>query len=261
MTTFQDLQAEHEALLNRHEAPADPAQFWSDVQRFIDRVRVDAEQIPAPRERDQLRAILRFWASYVFDKTGSYPDTTLRPAMGGESSKAANVEGSAPPTKPPTPTESSQRPSVIWGIAALAVVAVVVAVIALGVSNRSASGPQTGNTEFVPVKTPDASVNVLATAEPPSAPTLEIQWTILTTGPSPFDPNVWATRLQLSATGGNGSYIFWVNGVRLPDVSDNQFTVEGTGCESKKPVVGVTSGGQATSLELIIQSPLNCPQP
>jgi hypothetical protein len=42
MTTFQDLQAQHEALLNRHEAPADPTQFWADVQSFIDRVRNDA---------------------------------------------------------------------------------------------------------------------------------------------------------------------------------------------------------------------------
>jgi hypothetical protein len=260
MTTFQDLQAEHEALLNRHEAPADPAQFWADVQHFIDHIRIEAQYISAPRERDQLRAILRFWSSYVFDKTGTYPDTTLRPAMNADSSKAASTGSSVPPTKPPTPTPPPppHRTSAIWGIAALAVVAVVVAVIALRASGGTAVMP---SGSFVPIKTPDASVNVVATAESPSAPTLEIQWSILTTGPSPFDPNVWATRLQLSATGGNGSYIFWVNGVRLPDVSDNQFTVEGTGCESKKPVVGVTSGGQATSLELIIQSPLNCPQP
>ncbi len=85
----------------------------------------------------------------------------------------------------------------------------------------------------------------------------QITWNILTAGPSPFDPNVWVTRLQLTATGGNGTYIFWVNGVRLLDVSDNQYTVEGEGCNPEKPVVGVTSGGQATSLELIIQSPLD----
>jgi hypothetical protein len=85
---------------------------------------------------------------------------------------------------------------------------------------------------------------------------VELLWQDLTGGPSPFDPNAWAVRIQLSATGGNGAYIFWVNGVRLPDISENQFTVEGKGCEPEKPVVGVTSGGQATSLELVIQSPL-----
>jgi len=48
----------------------------------------------------------------------------------------------------------------------------------------------------------------------------------------------------------------------LPDVGNNQFTVEGEGCDPKKPVVGVTSDGKATSLELVIQSPLkDCQQP
>ena len=90
----------------------------------------------------------------------------------------------------------------------------------------------------------------------------EIESNILTAGPSPFDPAVWVTRLQLTATGGNGTYIFWVNGQRLPDTGDNQFTVEGSGCNPEKPIVGVTSGGLATSLELIIPSPLpGCPQP
>ncbi|HTP11574.1 MAG TPA: hypothetical protein VMP08_25145, partial [Anaerolineae bacterium] len=92
MTTFQDLQAEHEALLNRHEAPTDPEQFWADVQHFIEHVRIAAESISTPRERDQLRAILRFWASYVYDKTGAYPDTTLRPALN------KNASTSPPPS-------------------------------------------------------------------------------------------------------------------------------------------------------------------
>jgi hypothetical protein len=140
MTTFQDLQAEHEALLNRHEAPADPAQFWADVQHFIDRIRIEAEHIPTPRERDQLRAILRFWASYVYDKTGSYPDTTLRPAMNAESSKAASIESSVPPPEAPipTPTPPPHRSPVVWGIAALACVAIFIAVMAL-VAPRNAS--------------------------------------------------------------------------------------------------------------------------
>lgn len=266
MTTFQDLQAEHEALLKRHEASEDTEQFWTDVQHFIDHVRSAAPDISAPRERDQLRAILRFWASYVYDKTRTYPDTNLPPARNAPSFKGANVESSILSTKPPTPTPDKppHRSPLVWAIAALAVVAVVAIIFgatALGTSIQSA-GVVPPATRFVPVNTPDASVNVPATSESSTAFTLRLQWNVLTAGPSPFDPNVWATRLQLGATGGNGTYIFWVNGARLPDVSDNQFTVEGTGCESKKPVVGVTSSGQATSLELIIQSPLpNCPQP
>jgi hypothetical protein len=130
----------------------------------------------------------------------------------------------------------------------------IVLIILVSVIANNPSSTQTG------VKPPDNTAHVVATAEPFSP--LAIQWRILTTGPSPFDPNVWAVKLQLSATGGNSSYIFWANGVHLPDISNNQFTVEGKGCEPEKPIVGVTSGGQATSLELIIQSPLpDCPKP
>jgi hypothetical protein len=253
MTTFQDLQAEHEALLKRHETPADPAQFWADVQHFIERVRIDAEDISAPRERDQLRAILRFWASYVYDKTGSYPDTTMRPAMHTDVSQSAKPASAIPPLKPPAPPP--QRAPLGWAIAALALIAIVVAAIAYGRSIQPMTAAPEA-TEFAPVSTPGSSVTVDITVQPPVARRLEIQGSVLTAGPSPFDPNVWTARLQLTATGGNGTYIFWVNGVRLPDISDDQFTVEGTGCEPQKPVTGVTSGGQATSLELVIQSPL-----
>jgi hypothetical protein len=253
MTKFEELQAAHERLLEQSKAPEDVTVFVDEVQREIQNMCVAAEDVPAPRERDQLRAILRFWASYVYDHTGTYPDTTPRPAKHAESSTATRKESSVPPL-PPRRTSSV----VVWGIA---VVAIVIAAAALGALSQ-APGKSPTEAEFVPVSTPNDTVIVVATAEPPTAPALEIQSSILTSGPSPFDPTVWATRLQLSAMGGNGMYIFWANGVRLPDGSDNQFTVEGTGCESKKPVVGVTSGGQATSLEIIIPSPLpSCPQP
>ena len=79
MTKFEELQAEHQRLLNQVEAKGNPAELLSAVDAYLERVRVDAQFVPAPRDRDQLRANLRFWASYVFDKTGTYPDTTLRP--------------------------------------------------------------------------------------------------------------------------------------------------------------------------------------
>jgi hypothetical protein len=238
MTKFEELQARHAELLEHSQSPADANAFVAQVQREIQNMCTAAEDIPAPRDRDQLRAILRFWASYVYDHTGTYPDTTLLPAK------------AAPPPPPPP-----RRSLVIWGIAALAVIATIIAAMAFGrsISPMSAAAEPT---KFAPVSTPGASTNLFTTPDAPTVRPLEIESSLLTAGPSPFDPNVWAARLQLTATGGNGTYIFWVNGVHLPDIGDNQLTVEGAGCEPEKPIVGVTSGGQATSKELVIQSPL-----
>lgn len=292
MTTFQDLQTEHEALLNRHEAPADPAQFWTDVQHFIDRVRVDAEHIPAPRERDQLRAILRFWASYVFDKTGTYPDTTLRPAM--------NREASVPSTKPPTPLPwptPAHRTPVVWGIVALTILVVVIALVT-GPVARPAPIPtaepalpdrvatqaaeqmmvNAAMTEVVAtVSTPTHTPTAIPTAAPTTTPTpsptprptrtrmpevvtppeqvvpLNVEYQILTQGPSPFDATVWVIQLRLVGIGGNGSYIYWVDGRQL---SGAEYTVQGKSCEPEAVALGVTSAGQAVKRDVTLKSPL-----
>jgi hypothetical protein len=262
MTTFQDLQAEHEALLNRRDAPADAAQFITDVQHYINRICVEAAHIPAPRERDQLRAILRFWASYVFDKTATYPDTTLRPAMSQEASVSptpsrvdipADAIGRDKTNISPPGTEQSPLRRVLIIVGALAVCVIVLALLIFITPRAYAPSP---GPQVVPTKEfsgPDVST---------STQPLTIESKVITGGPAPFDPNVWAVRLQLSATGGNGSYIFWVNSQHLPEASLAQLTVEGKGCTAEKPLVGVTSGGQAVSQQLVISSPLpNCPAP
>jgi hypothetical protein len=91
---------------------------------------------------------------------------------------------------------------------------------------------------------------------------LTLQWRVVTAGPSPFNSNVWTARLELSATGGNGQYVFWLNNQRLPDASHNQFTVDSSACDIVGQVVGVTSGGQAAAQSLAVHSPLpNCAVP
>jgi hypothetical protein len=238
MTQFADLQAAHERLLEQSKAPQDVTAFVAEVQREMQNMCVAAEDITAPRERDQLRAILRFWASYVYDRTGTYPDTTLRPA-------------SNPPPQPPEPAETRPHFLRIFIVAA-GILAALMLLLVLIVSRWP-----TGSLTQLP---PADNQTDVSTAGAASDQPLNLQWTVITAGPSPFDKNVWVARLQLSATGGNGSYIFWLNGARLPDLSANQFTVEGAGCEPQIRVAGATSGGQATSLELTIWSPLpDCP--
>jgi hypothetical protein len=85
---------------------------------------------------------------------------------------------------------------------------------------------------------------------------LTLQWRVVTAGPSPFNSNVWTARLELSATGGNGQYVFWLNNQRLPDASRNQFTVDSSACDIVGQVAGVTSGGQAVAQSLAVHSPL-----
>lgn len=74
---FQTLQAKHEALLQQQEAGEE---ILTAVHAYIEEVRQESRSISVPRERDQLRAILRYWSGYVYARTGTYPETSLPPA-------------------------------------------------------------------------------------------------------------------------------------------------------------------------------------
>jgi hypothetical protein len=93
----QALQAEHERLLGRlgdvggvpSFGPTPPAPdqlplglqaLIHEARAYIERGKVEAEWVSDARDRSQLRANLRFWASFLLSCTGVYPDTTLRPA-------------------------------------------------------------------------------------------------------------------------------------------------------------------------------------
>jgi hypothetical protein len=76
MSIFQNLQSSHEALLQRQQAN-EP--ILNEVKAYIEQVRAASSQVGAPRERDQLRANLRYWAGYVFDQEKVYPNIDLAP--------------------------------------------------------------------------------------------------------------------------------------------------------------------------------------
>jgi len=80
VTGYPKLQTEHQRLLAQREAGGDPQALLKDIRAYITQARVAAGEITTPRDRDQLRANLRFWAAFVFDQTGTYPDATLRPS-------------------------------------------------------------------------------------------------------------------------------------------------------------------------------------
>jgi hypothetical protein len=94
---MQALQADHERLLNRlddsggvpdigfthpplEHLPFETQALIHEARAYIERSKEKSEWISDGRDRSQLRANLRFWASYLLNYTGVYPDTTLRPA-------------------------------------------------------------------------------------------------------------------------------------------------------------------------------------
>jgi hypothetical protein len=267
MTKFEELQQVHQQLLDRMDEVSDKAEFAREVQGYIARVCDEAVDVPAPRDRDQLRANLRFWASYVYDVTGTYPNTTMRPAYPSAATPVESTSFAPPPVVPApaapsipppapapmprqAPATSSRTSTLSWRTGVVAVIAVLL----IGLLYLWARANPTGLSSAA---RPGAIV-VQPTAIAPSK-TLTVTWRMVTNGPSPFNPNIWAAKIELSAAGGNGEYIFWANGQRLPDVSDNQFTVESQGCQPVTQFIGVTSDGQSARQELIIYPPDSSP--
>jgi hypothetical protein len=228
MTKFEELQQVHQSLMDRVDEVADKAAFAREAQVYVTRVCEEAVDVSAPRDRDQLRANLRYWASYLYDATGTYPNTTLRPAR------------PAPAASAPPPAAATFN----WRTG----LAVAIVLLMLGVMFLWTRSNQ-------PTAAPSSAAATVQPEAAASGQALSLSWRVITAGPSPFNPAVWVARIELSATGGNGEYIFWANGQRLPETSNNEFTVESQGCQPISQFIGVTSGGQSTRQELVIQPP------
>jgi hypothetical protein len=76
MSKFSELQSRHEDLI---EAQAS-GDVLDQVQNYVEEVKLGSSQVSSVRERDQLRANLRYWASYIYEKTGTYPNIVLAPS-------------------------------------------------------------------------------------------------------------------------------------------------------------------------------------
>ncbi|MCA9868094.1 MAG: hypothetical protein KC410_16530 [Anaerolineales bacterium] len=126
MTTFATLQTKHEQLLARQDnlpegdlrrrAPA-AMELLEDARRYTVEAVAQSDQVADPRERDLLRAYLRYWATFIYDGTGVFPKTDLRPA-------ALSGREAAPPAPTPdtTPAPVARRgglPGWLWGLLGL----------------------------------------------------------------------------------------------------------------------------------------------
>ena len=82
MTPFATLQQQHEALLARQDAlpaaelrPRSPRaeQLLQDARQFVADAIAQSDKVTDPRERDLLRAYLRYWATFIYDGSGVFP--------------------------------------------------------------------------------------------------------------------------------------------------------------------------------------------
>lgn len=82
--SFSKLQQRHKLLLELEENEAD---INAEVLSYIKQAKKESTNYSL-EERDNLRANLRYWASYIFEKTDEYPDTTLPPVSKSNNAKS-----------------------------------------------------------------------------------------------------------------------------------------------------------------------------
>jgi hypothetical protein len=127
VASYADLQMEHQALLARLDRGEKPAALLEAARAFITRAQAQSANISSARDRDQLRANLRFWGAFVFDHAGVYPDTTLRPGPTPDipTGPLPSIASSPIPPPPPPVASRSLTPVMIAGVGCLALVVIV----------------------------------------------------------------------------------------------------------------------------------------
>lgn len=94
-TNFRSLQNQHDALLKKQQDLSEVSQpeFLKEVKDYIEEAKRGGSYVAASRERDQLRANLRYWANYIYSIEKTFPDTDLAPAAVQSRSPLATIGG------------------------------------------------------------------------------------------------------------------------------------------------------------------------
>ena len=59
---------------------AEQGSLVAEAQEFVAQLAKSGAEIGDPRERSQVRALMRFWSSFIYDRTGRFPEIELLPA-------------------------------------------------------------------------------------------------------------------------------------------------------------------------------------
>jgi len=127
MNTFSELQNKHNELItkqlgNRNE------DITGQVSAYIDNVIEAGSEISDPREREQLRSYIRYWESYIYEKTGKYPPH--REMAPGSIFEIAT----SPPHEPTTKTLGNSR--TVFSPLGVLLILVILFLISLAVINK-----------------------------------------------------------------------------------------------------------------------------
>lgn len=159
MEDINSLQERHLQLLKQQESGADD-DFIVKVKEYIDLVVLSGSQISDPEERDQLRSILRFWASYIYNQTSEYPNSKLSPAV----IEPVKVEVDEMIVDAiPEQVKKTKLPMWAW----FAIGVIIIAVVLMGVFVLSGLGGRVEPTEVaLNTETPTPSQTITSTPTP-----------------------------------------------------------------------------------------------
>ena len=190
MNDFKTMQDTHMAMLARQDANPDDPDLTRDAQAFINEAVVGSTFLSDPGERDLLRAYLRYWAGVIYQQTGAYPKTELRPAE-------SSVGTAAPPelvTGPPPAARGGLPRWVLLAAAGLGLLLVAV-VFLQGLNVLEQVEPT-----VPPVLTDEPGPGDNATGTPPPTRTLTPEPAV----PPGYHPSTkyWRTRAAAAVTAG-----------------------------------------------------------
>jgi hypothetical protein len=164
MTTYESLVARHESL--HQQFADDPDSIEIDrARQMIAEVSTAGRDVSEISQRQQLRAILRYWGSFVRDRTGEYPNTHLLPykppgspaATEQTASTEATPSALVPVAEQRTERTLGDRPAWFWPVMALVLLAAIaLALVASAVWNRL-SNPDTNQQNPIAVASPSTS--------------------------------------------------------------------------------------------------------
>ena len=79
-TTIDEIRQTHQQLLALLEDGSADI-LLEKAHAFLERMSESGSTIESPPERSQLRALIRYWSSYVYDQTGVLPSVQLMPLL------------------------------------------------------------------------------------------------------------------------------------------------------------------------------------
>jgi Tol biopolymer transport system component len=206
---FTEIKNEHDRLSRQAPQVEDAEAFQAQIQDLLEKIRQAGATTPPGDEREVLKVLRQFWATYLFDQTGVFPRSDLLPFTGPVPGGLAGAGGEIPatPVEPLTPQESAEPAGrlpllPIVGGAVLLVAVIAIALLVRGSPNRTPGlvATQAKQTALAAANTEvaaSAAATRTAQAASPTPGTPAAQ-------PIPTEPTEEQLTPTLPSTGGGG---------------------------------------------------------